>query len=77
MSQEGLKQIRIQEKKPKATYRKRSDEGEAPPPETDIKKVQKKGKEIKDKADKEIEKIDEVLKKAKEAQEELKKTFKG
>ena len=73
MSQEGIKQIRIQKEKPKTAHRKRNDEGEAPPPETDTKKVQKKGKEIKEKAGKVVEMIDKALKEAEAVQEELKK----
>ena len=76
MSQEGIKQIRIQKEKPKTAHRKRNDEGEAPPPETDTKKVQKKGKEIKEKAGKVVEMIDKALKEAEAVQEELKKGMK-
>ena len=77
MGQEAIKQIRIQKEKPKTTHRKRSDEGEAPPPETDTKKVQKKGKELTDKAEKMVEEIDKVLEEAESVQEELKPVVKG
>lgn len=74
MGQEGLKQIRIQ--KEKVVNRKREEkEGSPPPPDT--KKVQQKGKEIKDKIDKVVEEIDEVLKEAEETQAELKKKIRG
>ena len=76
MSQEGIKQIRIQKEKPKVMHRKRGDEGEAQPPETDTKKVQQKGKEIKEKADEVVEMIDEALKEAEVVQEELKRGLK-
>jgi len=57
MGQESIKQIRVQKEKPKTTHRKRNEEGEAPPPEIDTKKVQKKGKELTDKAEKMVEEI--------------------
>jgi len=77
MGQESIKQIRVQKEKPKTTHRKRNEEGEAPPPEIDTKKVQKKGKELTDKAEKMVEEIDKVLEEAKEVQEELKPSVRG
>ena len=75
MSQEGIKQIKVQKEKPKSTHRKREGEGEPPPPETETKKVQKKGEELKDRADKEIKKIDDVIKVARAALDKLKEGF--